>query len=514
MDLTLSDQIRVRHFLTAVLTTLALTACPQDTIPPVLIGTVPQNGAVNVDIENSILLKFSEVINLDSVNNTTVALTDANGEMISLDFIRPFFLGDFQNLYFRIQSAPKTETVKLKLSSGLTDRSGNPLVASEISFKLPQWWSPTGTEPLNQDTAQSVELPVLRPGYQIEPGNITHELLRVQWTEKSGGTSQVINTSIRIDNGSRTAPEVTSSASSVLVDPEGMFKVVTLNGSNRSSIKLQGTTELLANPDSTVIVAGPQMVTEIIEEPQMVLGPSKKIVAWLERPAASLSPVTVQIREINQEGTTVLSLPGWIVADTSQLSLTTFGQTTMPVIATQIVTLDGIKLIARQLVRPNWRDLPDPNVITGLFTLTKGDLEDLGTVNKLYGAWLNGLGVHTWRLRNGTWQEMGNGTPLNVSASEQASNLQLDVATFLKPVLTWTESNAANTSSKLYLKRWNGSGWELLGGGPVASNVSIRDVSLVRFQGSIPERPFVAWVERATNDLTVGGKLFVRRWNR
>ena len=109
------------------------------------------------------------------------------------------------------------------------------------------------------------------------------------------------------------------------------------------------------------------------------------------------------------------------------------------------------------------------------------------------------LQVKQWQ--GSSWRTLATDLRVNQSVSNQVRSIQMAFPTSgqyrQQPHVAWVE----NVS--LYVKRYNGTSWELVGGGPVANPVSFRDAFVA--QG---DRLYVAYVTQG-----VGSALRVKEWN-
>jgi hypothetical protein len=115
----------------------------------------------------------------------------------------------------------------------------------------------------------------------------------------------------------------------------------------------------------------------------------------------------------------------------------------------------------------------------------------------------NNLYVKRW---NGTaWVLVGAG-PLDVNLNQDAFLPSLALDPGGNPVVAWAETDG--TSSNVYVKRWNGTAWDLVGNGFLDANANrnASDPSLVLDSGG---NPAVAWSE---SDGT-SSNVYVKRWN-
>jgi hypothetical protein len=116
-------------------------------------------------------------------------------------------------------------------------------------------------------------------------------------------------------------------------------------------------------------------------------------------------------------------------------------------------------------------------------------------------AWREGDNIYVKRFDGNTWNLVGTG-PLNINAgfSTLSSSLVLDKSN--NPVVAWIEGD--KISFNLYVKRWNGSAWVMLGTGPLdidpEGDTLYKDIAL-----DAAGNPVVAWAEDYN--------IHVKRWN-
>ncbi len=70
--------------------------------------------------------------------------------------------------------------------------------------------------------------------------------------------------------------------------------------------------------------------------------------------------------------------------------------------------------------------------------------------------------MYVKRWNGSSWTSYGSGTALNINVAEYAYQPALAVDDSGYPIVAWTE-NVDSTTTKVYVKRWNGSSWDTLG---------------------------------------------------
>lgn len=101
--------------------------------------------------------------------------------------------------------------------------------------------------------------------------------------------------------------------------------------------------------------------------------------------------------------------------------------------------------------------------------------------------------VYVKRFRDGRWELLGDGS-LNVDADRRTGFPTLAVDGDGRPVVAWSERVSGTT--RLFVKRWSGDAWQLLGG-PLYAD-SHRGVQMSSLGIDPANRPVVAWDERSS----------------
>jgi hypothetical protein len=112
--------------------------------------------------------------------------------------------------------------------------------------------------------------------------------------------------------------------------------------------------------------------------------------------------------------------------------------------------------------------------------------------------------VYVKQWVNGAWSVLG--SFVNIDGNQTASVPSLAIDKLGRPVVAWTETNAQG-NNHLYVKRWNGQRWVLLGG---RLNVKAAVSPKIAIDGQ--NRPVVAWTEYSPNLPVDNWNLSVKRW--
>jgi Bacterial Ig-like domain/Bacterial Ig domain len=334
-----------------------------DRTAPTISERTPASGADKVLYSNPIAVKFSEALAATTVNSSNVLL-DVASVAVGLT---PTLASDGLNLSVQPTGSVASFPARAKFSlQGLTDRAGNPLNTTSWTWNLPDW---------------------------LAFGDL-----------KLVGETIADNTSLVLDLQNRPILAYVTSQNS----PDAQLLVKRWDGSTWQEL---GSGSLNHDPTATnTFPAAPSMVLDSSGNP---------LVAWTERDENSV--YTIYVKHWNGSNWEAVG-PGFNqdpvngkVAFDPSLGLDGAGN---PVVA--------------------WSEL----------------IADVGQIF-----------VKHWH--GTTWESLGTAS-LNVDAGMGAYEPSLAVDASGRPVVAWSEGNAVNVTppNLVYVKRWNGTEWQLLGGTP------------------------------------------------
>ncbi len=107
------------------------------------------------------------------------------------------------------------------------------------------------------------------------------------------------------------------------------------------------------------------------------------------------------------------------------------------------------------------------------------------------------------------WLALGGALDTTLTFSASHPKIALDSLTH--PVVVWEERQVTSTNDTLYVKRWDGATWQALGG-PLGKN-STRDADTASIAIDSQDRPVVVWNERVGSESILDYNIYVKRWN-
>ena len=118
----------------------------------------------------------------------------------------------------------------------------------------------------------------------------------------------------------------------------------------------------------------------------------------------------------------------------------------------------------------------------------------------------NNRNVYVKKWTGSAWEALGAELDI-VSANNYATNPDIAIQSNGNPIAAWAENNGEETGQNIYVKRWNGTAWEALG-----SELDITFNNLVgapKIALNSSNNPIVVWSEFVSGVETV----YVKRWN-
>jgi len=120
-------------------------------------------------------------------------------------------------------------------------------------------------------------------------------------------------------------------------------------------------------------------------------------------------------------------------------------------------------------------------------------------------AWEESRNIYAKRWNGTSWVQLG--TALNVIPGVAVGNPSLALDAAGNPLVAWHEYGP-NGTYNVYIKRWNGNGWTLLGG--ALNTDTTKDAMYPNLALDTSGNPVVAWVETVTPILA---RAYVKRWS-
>lgn len=154
-----------------------------------------------------------------------------------------------------------------------------------------------------------------------------------------------------------------------------------------------------------------------------------------------------------------------------------------------------------------WQSVGDALNLGAIPSDASGPALALDAANRAVVAWAESPHLYVKRWTGAAWEQLGGALELGTNGTGEPS-LALDAAG--RPWVAWDEqAEASSPSRNVYVKRWDGAAWQLVGGAALDTEQT-RDASqpcLVVHAG----RPVVAWVEELGG--ATGSGVLVRAWD-
>ncbi len=120
--------------------------------------------------------------------------------------------------------------------------------------------------------------------------------------------------------------------------------------------------------------------------------------------------------------------------------------------------------------------------------------------------------IYVRRWNGSSWEEVGTGSASGGGISDNSGESvspSVAIAPDGTPYVAWKDES--NGNGEIYVRRWNGNGWEEVGAGS-ASGGGISDNSGESYVPSVAispgGTPYVAWYDDSSGDC----EIYVRRW--
>ncbi|MBI3595608.1 MAG: Ig-like domain-containing protein [Nitrospirae bacterium] len=228
---------------TGVLASNELYGPPQtDTTSPAVVQATPQNGATGVDLTEIIGVRFSEPVDVTTLNSGSVSLT-GSGTVDSI--ISPSEQGLMVFLVPKAKLSPGT-TYTLSVTSAVRDTSGNPLVSFTRSFTTIPAPVITNVSPNHAPGSAGVTI----AGQNFDPSAPTKNVV------KFGGVQAVVVTA--------TVTQLETSVPSGAPLGAGTITVATRGGTASAAFTVENPVPTLALLTPNSIIAGSGAFTLIL----------------------------------------------------------------------------------------------------------------------------------------------------------------------------------------------------------------------------------------------------------
>ncbi len=483
-----------------------------DRTPPTVVNRAPAPGSSNVRLDDPVSLTFSEAINPASATDATVNLLSSGSSTPKTLALS----SDGRTVTIKPTPAPdpgNPVTYSATPSSAITDLAGNALVvpADAWGWTLPVWWT-VGGATLNQVISSNSDNPQIALDAKGNPVVAWSELGKVLIKRWTGSAWSLVGTgpvnTVALGFFDKTPLALDSSGNPVVAWSEsvpgtydGRVFVKRWDGSTWQTVGNQA-----INLDQTKEAKDPTLALDSSGNP---------FVAWVENTNDPANPVKNVFVKRWTGASWVLVGAGTVNQDATKAAYTpalTLDSSGNPVLAwSEIVGTATQNVFVKRWNGSIWTLIGagavnnDPS--KGAFDPSLA----LDAGGNIFVACSENtdprVNIFVRRWTGSTWALVGPGTVnQSVTLAGQRPSLALDTGG--NPVVAWNESYV-RTPSVSYLKRWTGSSWALVGGGaisrdtyPVSSNPSIALDS--------SGKPVVALLESTGQSTPV----FVKRFNR
>lgn len=121
-------------------------------------------------------------------------------------------------------------------------------------------------------------------------------------------------------------------------------------------------------------------------------------------------------------------------------------------------------------------------------------------------TWYHDIFVRRW---DGTgWPSVGN-SDVKISSSNDSINPSVVSDSAGNPVVAWAEGPGGLNSYNIYVQRWNGTAWVSYGSGTPIDRTASNNATEPSIALDSNNRPYVAWVEEVNGSRNI----YVKRWN-
>jgi hypothetical protein len=121
-------------------------------------------------------------------------------------------------------------------------------------------------------------------------------------------------------------------------------------------------------------------------------------------------------------------------------------------------------------------------------------------------TWYHDIFVRRW---DGTgWPSVGN-SDVKISSSNDSINPSVVSDSAGNPVVAWAEGPGGLNSYNIYVQRWNGTAWVSYGSGTPIDRTASNNATKPSIALDSNNRPYVAWIEEVNGSRNI----YVKRWN-